>query len=98
VGRGSVVDEEAVAASLAARHLAGYAADVFGMEDWALSDRPRSIPAALINNRSHTFFTPHIGSAVDEVRLAIAMEAAENILQVLSGVRPRGAVNEPRAA
>jgi lactate dehydrogenase-like 2-hydroxyacid dehydrogenase len=47
VGRGSVVDEEAVARSLRAEHLGGYAADVFEMEDWERDDRPRSVsPAA----------------------------------------------------
>lgn len=101
VGRGSLVDEAAVADSLASGHLGGYAADVFEMEDWALMSRPRTINAALLADRARTLFTPHIGSAVDEVRQAIAMEAALNIADALEGRRPRGAVNEvarPQAA
>ena len=42
--RGSVVDETAVVHSMKTGHLAGYAADVFEMEDWIHPDRPRSIP------------------------------------------------------
>jgi phosphonate dehydrogenase len=98
VGRGSLVDEGAVAASLASGRLAGYAADVFEMEDWALASRPRAIHQALLADRERTCFTPHLGSAVDEARLAIEMEAAESILEALSGRRPRGAINEPRSA
>lgn len=40
VGRGSVVDEEAIADALEQDRLGGYAADVFAMEDWAFSGRP----------------------------------------------------------
>lgn len=93
--RGSVVDESAVAEALARGHLQGYAADVFEMEDWARADRPREIPAALLENPRQTLFTPHLGSAVDEVRREIAREAAINILQVFRGEKPRGAVNRP---
>ncbi len=93
--RGSVVDEEAVAAALSAGGLAGYAADVFEMEEWVRSDRPREIPSALLGNTTQTLFTPHIGSAVDEVRLQIELEAAKNILQVLNNERPQGAINDP---
>jgi len=95
VGRGSVVDEQAVAAALASGQLAGYAADVFEMEDKSRADHPQAIPQALLDDEAHTFFTPHLGSAVDEVRHAIAQEAAENILQVLQGQMPQGAVNHP---
>lgn len=95
--RGSVVDEAAVLSALESGRLGGYAADVFEMEDWARQDRPRSIPAGLLAH-PHTLFSPHIGSAVQKVRLAIEMRAAENILQALSGIRPMDAVNDPRQA
>lgn len=93
--RGSLVDEEAVADALAAGQIAGYAADVFEMEDWARPDRRRSIPKRLLDDRERTLLTPHLGSAVDDIRRQITMEAAQNILQVLNGQRPSGAINEP---
>ena len=88
VGRGSVVDEQAIAAALQAGHLGGYAADVFNCEDWALDNRPRDIPDALLR-ASNTLFTPHLGSAVHSVRLAIEHRAADNIIDVLQGRPPR---------
>lgn len=91
--RGSVVDERAVLAALRSGRLGGYAADVFEMEDWARPDRPDGIePALLIEPR--TLFTPHLGSAVREVRQAIERCAAHNILQALAGERPANAVND----
>jgi phosphonate dehydrogenase len=94
VGRGSVVDEEAVADALATGHLGGYAADVFAMEDWALSGRPASIPARLLAHPK-TLFTPHLGSAVDAVRRQMSLQAASQVRQVLDGQRPDHAVNSP---
>jgi phosphonate dehydrogenase len=95
VCRGSVVDEQAVADALADGHLAGYAADVFEFEDWALDDRPRMIAPELLADKTLTLLTPHIGSAVDDVRREIAMQAAQNILQALKGETPAGALNAP---
>lgn len=86
--RGSVVDETAVISALQSGHLAGYAADVFEMEDWARVDRPRQIHPALLEHPS-TLFTAHIGSAVAKVRLAIEQRAASNILQALAGEVPQ---------
>jgi phosphonate dehydrogenase len=96
VGRGSVVDEAAVAQALATGRLAGYAADVFEMEDWARADRPRGIHASLLAQVNKTLFTPHLGSAVAETRLEIEMRAARNIAAALAGRRPPDAINDPR--
>ncbi|MDP2409210.1 MAG: phosphonate dehydrogenase [Pseudolabrys sp.] len=92
IGRGSVVDENAVADALEQGRLGGYAADVFEMEDWALPDRPLTIDPRL---RTHprTLFTPHLGSAVAQVRRAIEARAVVNILDALAGRRPRDAIN-----
>lgn len=93
--RGSVVDESAVSVALANGQLAGYAADVFAMEDWARPDRHPGIVQSLLDNTTQTFFTPHLGSAVDDLRRDIALEAARNILQALKGEPPQGAINCP---
>ncbi|HEX4807808.1 MAG TPA: NAD(P)-dependent oxidoreductase, partial [Bryobacteraceae bacterium] len=92
VARGSIVDEEAVADALESGRLSGYAADTFEMEDWARLDRPRDIPERL-RDHPQTLFTPHLGSAVAHVRLAIERAAAHDILQALQGERPAGAIN-----
>lgn len=94
VGRGSVVDEEAVADALESGHLAGYAADVFEMEDWARMDHPPTISPRLLRHTDRTLFTPHLGSAVDSVRLQIELAAAGNIISALAEERPADAVNE----
>jgi phosphonate dehydrogenase len=91
VARGSLVDEEAVADALETGRLGGYAADTFEMEDWARVDRPAAIPERLRED-PQTLFTPHLGSAVAPVRLAIERAAAHSILQALRGERPTGAI------
>ncbi|NEQ96001.1 MAG: hydroxyacid dehydrogenase [Cyanothece sp. SIO2G6] len=93
--RGSVVDEVAVADAIASGHLAGYAADVFEMEDWARRDRPRTIELRLLQDRDRTFFTPHLGSAIESVRREIAMEAAVNLVQALRGETPQNQITGP---
>lgn len=94
-GRGSLVDEQAVAQALQTGQLAGYAADVFEMEDWARADRPRQVTPALLEPGLNTVFTPHLGSAVDSVRREIARQAARRIEEWQRGERPQHAVNDP---
>lgn len=98
VSRGSVVCEQAVSSALATGHLAGYAADVFEMEDWARPNRRRYIPRELLESTDKTMLSPHLGSAVAEVRLAIEMTAARQVVQALSGETPDQAVNAPGMA
>ena len=74
--RGSLVDESAVADALDSGHLAGYAADVFECEDWARHPRPATIEPRLCMPGARTVLTPHIGSAVVEVRREIELSAA----------------------
>jgi len=95
--RGSLIDEVAVAAALENNTLAGYAADVFAMEDWALPARPTEVSAGLRDAANKTVLTPHLGSAVDRVRRDISMQAAKSILQAMRGEIPSGAVNGPFA-
>lgn len=90
--RGSLVDEDAVAHALQDNHLAGYAADTFEMEDWAIETRPRAINHSLLRS-DKTVFTPHIGSAVRRVREQIELSAANSIITVAKGHIPDTAVN-----
>lgn len=92
VGRGSVVDENAVLQALLRGHLGGYAADVFACEDWSLPRRPLQIDGDLLAH-PRTLFTPHLGSAVKRVRLAIEHRAADNIIAVLHGTTPPDCIN-----
>lgn len=94
VGRGSTVDEQALASALDSGRLAGYGADVFAVEDRSCEKTPTAIAPKLLGH-PRSVFTPHIGSAVAEVRRHIEMSAAESILQALDGEEPEGAINSP---
>jgi phosphonate dehydrogenase len=96
VGRGSTVDEQAVAAALDSGRLAGYGADVFAVEDRSVARAPTAIYPTLLKH-PRSVFTPHLGSAVVEVRRAIEMRAATSILQALDGGRPNDAINAPES-
>lgn len=92
--RGSEVDEEAVAMALDRGTIAGYAADVFEMEDKQYSPRPLQVTSGLIDQPERTVLTPHISTAVKDSRIEVAMYQAQNVLQALKGQRPAGAVND----
>lgn len=94
VGRGSVVDEHAVVAALESGQLGGYAADVFAFEDGFDPVAQHKVPPALLAH-PRTVFTPHLGSAVDDVRRSMGLAAAEQVRQGLAGQRPDGAVPPP---
>lgn len=63
IARGPVVDEAALIAALAADRIAGAALDVFEHEP--------EVPTALLQDR-RLVLTPHIGSATEEARSAMA--------------------------
>ncbi len=92
--RGSEVDEEAIARALGNGTIAGYAADVFEMEDKQFSIRPSQVTRSLIDQPERTVLSPHIGTAIKETRIESAKYQALNVLQALRGERPAGALNE----
>ena len=83
-GRGSVVDEEAVATALSDGQLAGYAADVFEFEDGrdrTDRDRYRNLARSNGANLVHTPYRLRRRGC----RKAIEAEAATSILEALPG-------------
>jgi len=82
--RGAVVDEAALIKALAEKRIAGAGLDVFENEP----DVNRAF-AGLPN----VALTPHLGSAVFEVREAMANAVADNIVALLEGRRPPNIVN-----
>lgn len=74
--RGPVVDEEALIDALQAGRIAGAGMDVYEHEP-DIDERLRVLPNVVM--------TPHTGSAVRELREAMANVAVDNILAVLAG-------------
>jgi len=77
--RGPIVDEQALARALADRRIAGAGLDVYEHE-------PR-VEAALLP-MSNVVLTPHMGSAVAELRETMAHVVVDNIVAVLEGRMP----------
>jgi glyoxylate reductase len=77
--RGALVDEEALCDALESRHLRGAALDVYEHE-------PVVNPRLL--RLENVVIVPHIGSATEEARNAMARIAATNVLLFLRGQEP----------
>ena len=84
--RGGVVDEAALQEALATGRLAGAALDVFVSEppfDSSLLQSPQLI------------VTPHLGASTREAQVAVAVDVARQILDVLAGRPAMHPVNAP---
>jgi glyoxylate reductase len=82
--RGKIVDERALVTALAKGRIAGAGLDVFEHEP--------KVPRALVK-MPNVVVTPHLGSAVMEVREKMANIVVDNILAMLEGKRPPNIVN-----
>jgi lactate dehydrogenase-like 2-hydroxyacid dehydrogenase len=85
VGRGGLIDEEALIDALASRRIAGAGLDVFTLEPL-----PADSPLCDLDN---VILTPHIGGGTGTNRTLELGEALDEIVRILSGIRPRVAVS-----
>ena len=85
--RGGIVDERAVAESLAAGHLGGAALDVYEREPPAADH-----PLFALDN---VVCTPHIGASTEEAQSAVAIGIAEQLVAYLRDGAVKNAVNVP---
>jgi D-3-phosphoglycerate dehydrogenase len=79
LSRGGIINEAALVSALRSGHLAGAAIDTFEKE-------PYHGPLAEMDN---VILTPHMGSNTVESRQAMEIEAAQNLIGVLTGTKDR---------
>jgi len=87
VARGGLIDEAALASALKSGHVGGAAIDVYSTEPVA-SDNP-------LLGLPNVIHTPHLGASTEEAQINVAIDIAEQIVDVLGGKPARAAVNMP---
>jgi D-3-phosphoglycerate dehydrogenase len=83
--RGAIVDQAALAKALRDRRIAGAGLDVFDPEPAVLADP--------LFEQDRVIVTPHMAASSEDSNRSMALAAAEQIIQVLQGVRPPRLVN-----
>jgi D-3-phosphoglycerate dehydrogenase / 2-oxoglutarate reductase len=84
--RGELVDEAALAAALASKHVAGAALDVFHEEP------PKTSPLLALEN---VIATPHIAGSTNEAQDAVGVQIASQVREYLKRGVIQNAVNMP---
>jgi D-3-phosphoglycerate dehydrogenase len=84
--RGELLDEPAVAAALAGKHVGGLAVDVF------MEEPPRNSPLLALEN---VIATPHIAGSTNEAQDAVGVQIASQVREYLKRGVIQNAVNMP---
>jgi len=92
--RGTVVDIEALVASLKSGHVAGTAVDVFPDEPQSNDEKFKSELQGVKN----VILTPHIGGSTEEAQEAIGREVSTSLILTMRTGMTLGAVNFPQVA
>ena len=87
VARGGIVDEAALAKAVEGGKVAGIAFDVYESEP-----PPADNPLLKLDK---AITTPHLGASTEEAQINVAVDVAEQIVDVLNGKPARSAVNMP---
>ncbi len=86
VARGAVIDEVALAKALEDGRIGGAGIDVYAAEP------PKESP---LLGAPRTVLTPHLGASTAEAQVRVAVEASQQVLDILDGRPARYAVNAP---
>ncbi len=86
MGRGALVDEQALIDALKTKQINGAALDVFDEEPLPLTSEFYKLDNVLL--------TPHIASNTKECMERMAVDSASEVVRVLSGEKPKWAVNK----
>ena len=85
--RGGIIDEAALAEAAKAGRIGGAAIDVYTTEPVPADNPLLGIPSIIT--------TPHLGASTEEAQVNVAIDIAEQIVEVLAGKPARAAVNMP---
>ncbi len=85
--RGGIINEEDLAAALAAGELAGAAIDVFTVEPLPEDHPLRKAPNIVL--------TPHLGASTTEAQEKVALQVAEQVVNACKGAEVTTALNAP---
>ncbi|HUQ76045.1 MAG TPA: NAD(P)-dependent oxidoreductase [Burkholderiales bacterium] len=85
IGRGAVVQEEALIEALRAKRIAGAMLDVY--------EHYRLEPGHPLFALDNVILTPHLAAVTQESRARASVAAADEMLRILRGERPRNLVN-----
>jgi len=88
--RGGLIDEDALAGAVRSGKVAGAALDVFASEPVSPDNPLVQLPENVV--------TPHLGASTEEAQVAVAVDVAEQVVDVLQGRPPRSPVNLPYLA
>ncbi len=87
VARGGIIDNDALIAAIKSGKCAGAAIDVFETEPPDFSNELFDLPNVVT--------TPHLGASTQEAQTNVAIDVAEQIVDVFQGRAARSAVNMP---